>query len=167
MADGAEAWRDPSAWSLGARDGEWALVPLRNRQEGEPIPVLPGRGSVPGFVSRATCSKRAQRVGTGHRDRGRLVRSHARTVFAEISVASWQLTQYHRVMAHLLDAIRDAIRKSEQSPAEIARGSGVAKSQLSRLLSGERGLSVEVAEHLAQYLNLEIIIRPRRRSKGR
>jgi transcriptional regulator with XRE-family HTH domain len=69
-------------------------------------------------------------------------------------------------MAHLMDAIRDAIKTSEQTPAAIARGAGVAKSQLSRFLSGERGLSVEVLERLAGYLDLEVMIRPKRRRKG-
>ncbi len=32
-----------------------------------------------------------------------------------------------------------------------------------RLMSGERGLSMEALEKLANYLDLEIIVRPRRR----
>jgi transcriptional regulator with XRE-family HTH domain len=70
-------------------------------------------------------------------------------------------------MSQLLDTIGDAIRKSDKTPAEIARDAGIAKSQLSRLLSGERGLSVNVLERLARALGLEIVVRPKSRRKGR
>lgn len=66
-------------------------------------------------------------------------------------------------MAQIIDAIRIAVKMSNENPATIAKGAGVARSQLSRLLSGERGLSTETAEKLAEYLGLEIVIRPRRR----
>lgn len=69
-------------------------------------------------------------------------------------------------MAKLLNEIRKAIRASDESPYAIAKGAGVARSALSRLLSGERGLSVDAAERLADYLGLTIIVRPRQR-KGR
>lgn len=68
-------------------------------------------------------------------------------------------------MGQLVKAIRDAVRASDESPYAIAKGAGVARSQLSRLLSGERGLNSETIERLAAYLDLEIIIRPKRGSK--
>ncbi|KAA0215587.1 MAG: helix-turn-helix domain-containing protein [Leptolyngbya sp. PLA3] len=68
-------------------------------------------------------------------------------------------------MGQLTDAIADAVRASKETPYAIAKGAGVARSQLSRLLSGERGLSSETIERLADYLGLEIKLTPKRRRK--
>ncbi len=68
-------------------------------------------------------------------------------------------------MAKLLDTLRQAIEDSDESRYRIAHGSGVNASQLARLVSGERGLSIESAERLADYLGLEIIVRPKRRAR--
>lgn len=65
-------------------------------------------------------------------------------------------------MAELLEVIRTAIRTSGQTRYRIAKATGVAQSQLSRLMSGEAGLSVQNVERLAEYLGLEIVIRPKR-----
>ena len=72
-------------------------------------------------------------------------------------------------MGQLLDAIRGAIEASGKTRYRIAHESGVAESALSRLMSGERGLSIDAMERLAEYLELEITIRPKRRQrrKGR
>lgn len=68
-------------------------------------------------------------------------------------------------MAQLLDEIRKAIEAADVTCYRIAKDTGIAPSQLSRLMSGERGLSIEAAEVLAEYLELEIIIRPKKRRK--
>lgn len=71
-------------------------------------------------------------------------------------------------MAKLEQAIAAAVRASDESPYAIAKGAGVARSQLSRLLSGERGLSVDTIERLADYLGLRITIEPKTKTrKGR
>ncbi len=72
-------------------------------------------------------------------------------------------------MGQLLDSIRGAIEASGKTRYRIAQESGVAESALSRLMSGERGLSIDAMERLAEYLELEITIRPKRRQrrKGR
>jgi transcriptional regulator with XRE-family HTH domain len=76
--------------------------------------------------------------------------------------------KYTSVMARLTDAIRAAVRASDQTPYAIAKGSGIARSQLSRLLSGESGMSVDTIERLADYLGLRITIEPKGRNrKGR
>ncbi len=62
-------------------------------------------------------------------------------------------------MAKLTDSIRAAIVASDQTPYAIAKGAGVARSQLSRLLSGESGMSVDTLERLADYLGLEVTIK--------
>lgn len=70
-------------------------------------------------------------------------------------------------MGQLTKAIAEAVKASDQSPYAIAKGADVARSQLSRLLSGERGLNTETIERLADYLELEIVIRPKQTRKGR
>jgi transcriptional regulator with XRE-family HTH domain len=71
-------------------------------------------------------------------------------------------------MGRLLEEIRDAIEASGKTRYRIAQESGIAESVLSRLMSGERGLSIEALERLADYLGLEVTIRPKgRRRKGK
>ena len=70
-------------------------------------------------------------------------------------------------MGQLTDAIQAAVKASDQTPYAIAKGAKVARSQLSRLLSGERGLNSETIEQLADYLGLEIVIRPKRTRKDK
>lgn len=68
-------------------------------------------------------------------------------------------------MSQLLDEIRKAIEASGLTRYQIAKETGIAQSQLSRLVNGERGLSVEAIERLAHYLDLEIVIRHKRRKE--
>ena len=69
-------------------------------------------------------------------------------------------------MEQLLKKIRKAVETSGKSRYRIARESGLAQSQLSRLISGKRGLSLEALVRLADCLGLEVVIRPKRRRKG-
>ena len=71
----------------------------------------------------------------------------------------------NRGMAHLWDQVRVAILASGQTRYRIAQKTGITQAQLSRLMSGERGLSIEALERLTDYLGLEIIIRPKRRTR--
>lgn len=64
-------------------------------------------------------------------------------------------------MAKLTESIRAAVRTSDQTSYAIAKGAGVARSQLSRLLSGESGMTVDTIERIAEYLELEITIAPK------
>ncbi len=68
-------------------------------------------------------------------------------------------------MGRLLDEIRDAIEASGKTRYRIAQESGIAESVLSRLMSGERGLSIDALETLADYLGLEIVMRPKSRAR--
>ncbi len=70
-------------------------------------------------------------------------------------------------MGRLLDEIRDAIEASGKTRYRIAQESGIAESVLSRLMSGERGLSIDGLERLVDYLDLEIIVRPKIRRRHR
>ena len=71
------------------------------------------------------------------------------------------------VMAPILDDIRKAIKASGKSRYRIWKDTGISEGQLSELMAGTKGLSIEALERLAEYLGLEIIIRPKRRRKGR
>jgi transcriptional regulator with XRE-family HTH domain len=70
-------------------------------------------------------------------------------------------------MPELLATIRDAILKSGETPYAICKRSGVARSQVSRLLSGQAGMSVANVERLADALGLRITVSPKQRRKGR
>ena len=80
-------------------------------------------------------------------------------------IAIRQVCRYNDGMAEILEQIRRMIEASGKTRYRIAKESGIAQSQLSRLMSGERGLSVETLQTLANYLQLEIVIRPKRRRK--
>jgi len=70
-------------------------------------------------------------------------------------------------MSKVLSEICKAIRESDKTPYRIAQESGVEKSALSRLLNDQRGLSIEAIERLADCLGLDIVVRPKRKRKGR
>jgi transcriptional regulator with XRE-family HTH domain len=71
-------------------------------------------------------------------------------------------------MAKLTNTIRAAVKASDQTPYAIAKGANVARSQLSRLLSGESGMTVDTLERLADHLGLRIVIEPKSKTtKGR
>jgi predicted XRE-type DNA-binding protein len=75
--------------------------------------------------------------------------------------------RYDGGVSQLLDAIREAIETGEVSRYRIAQDTGITQSQLCRLMTGERGLSIEAYELLADYLDLEIIVRPKNRRRNR
>jgi transcriptional regulator with XRE-family HTH domain len=74
---------------------------------------------------------------------------------------------YTAFMQPLLDQLVRAIEESGQTRYQIAKGSGVAQSQLSRLVHGENEMSVSNIERIAEYLGLEITLRPKRARKGK
>lgn len=64
-------------------------------------------------------------------------------------------------MGRVAKAITHAVRAGPERPYAIAKGAGIDRSRLSQLLSGERGLSSESIERLADYLGLRITIEPK------
>ncbi|MCC6679455.1 MAG: helix-turn-helix transcriptional regulator [Phycisphaeraceae bacterium] len=70
-------------------------------------------------------------------------------------------------MQGILDVLRKRIERGDVSRYQIARDTGIDKASLSRFMHGHTGLNVATAEKLADYLGLEIIIRPKRRKEGR
>lgn len=70
-------------------------------------------------------------------------------------------------MARLVDQLRAAIRASGETPAEVSRRAGVARSQVTRLLNAERAPNSDTIERIAAALGLEVVIRPKRRKGAR
>ena len=68
-------------------------------------------------------------------------------------------------MTDVLTQVRRAIRTSGVSRYAISKATGIAQSQLSRLMHGENGLSIDSLERLLAFLELEIVIRPISRSR--
>lgn len=64
-------------------------------------------------------------------------------------------------MARLTDQLIRAIETSGDSRYAISKGSGINQSVLSRLVNGENSMSAESAERLADYLGMEIVLRPK------
>ena len=69
------------------------------------------------------------------------------------------------MMGQILDTIRKEIQRSKKSRYAISKETGISETQLSLLMDGKRGLSIEALERLAKNLGLEIIIRPKRKRK--
>lgn len=62
-------------------------------------------------------------------------------------------------MSQIFDTIRKAIEASSKTRYRLSKETGIDQAQLSRLMSGKEGVSVENLERLAEALGLEIIIR--------
>lgn len=69
-------------------------------------------------------------------------------------------------MGEMIKAIRKAIAVSGKTRYRIAKEAGVAQSQLSRLVHGHAGVSVETLENLAGYLGYEVKLVPAGKRKG-
>ena len=62
--------------------------------------------------------------------------------------------------------MRRRVRASDKTCYRIFKDTGISQSQLSRFLSGEKGLSFDAFECIARCLALEIKIRLRRRKRS-
>ena len=61
----------------------------------------------------------------------------------------------------IVDTFKRAIRTGGKSRYRLWKETGVSQAALSRLMSGERGLTIDAAERLAPALGLVISIKPR------
>ena len=68
-------------------------------------------------------------------------------------------------MPPIYDDIRQAIAASDKSRYRLWQETGISQGQLSEFMAGTKGLSVEALETLAECLELEITVRPMKRSK--
>ena len=69
--------------------------------------------------------------------------------------------------AEVTKALQQAIRDSDLSQNEIARRAGIDPGMVCRFVNGQRGMTLATAARVADVLGLEIVIRPKRRRKGR
>jgi hypothetical protein len=69
-----------------------------------------------------------------------------------------------RKRATLFDQTRQAVLDSDDTRYRICQQTGIDQSALSRFVHGERGLSEDAMNRLAEYLHLEIVTR---QHKGR
>ena len=64
-------------------------------------------------------------------------------------------------MSRMLDEVRKAIESGPKTRYRLSKETGIPESQLSRLMTGEKGLSSDSLDCLAEALCLETIIRPK------
>lgn len=67
----------------------------------------------------------------------------------------------------LSEQIRRAIRDCGLTRYAISKETGIAQETLSRFMSGERGMSMQSLDILADLLNLDIVARKGPKPKGR
>lgn len=70
-------------------------------------------------------------------------------------------------MSAVLEGLIEEIEASPKTTYRIAQESGIAQSQLSRLLSGESGMSIAGVEAVAEVLGLELVLRRKKATKRR
>ena len=68
-------------------------------------------------------------------------------------------------MSYILDEIREAIKASDKSRYRLSKETSIPESQLSRLMTGEKGLSFDALERLVDALELEIVIQKKSKRK--
>ncbi len=72
------------------------------------------------------------------------------------------------MMPTIYDEIRNAIKRSEKSRYRMAIETGIGESQLCQFMAGNKGLSVESLEKLANCMDLAITIKPmKKRAAGK
>ena len=72
---------------------------------------------------------------------------------------------YDAAMISVNDQLRKAIMNSGETAYMIGKGSGVHKSQLSRLLHDNLDPRIGTVERLADYLGYELVLRPKGRTR--
>lgn len=68
-------------------------------------------------------------------------------------------------MANLLDAIRCGIEQAERHGTtryQLCKSAGVSQAVISRFMAGTRGLGIDVVERLAEALDMEVVLRPKK-----
>ena len=68
-------------------------------------------------------------------------------------------------MPPIYEAMRQAIAASDKSRYRLWQETGISQGHMSEFMAGTKGLSVEALEKLAGCLDMEIVVRPIKRSK--
>ena len=67
----------------------------------------------------------------------------------------------------LTDQVRQAASKCGMGQNALARAAGIHKAAMSRFISGERGLSMEALDALADVLRLDVVVREKHGRKAK
>lgn len=70
-------------------------------------------------------------------------------------------------MSQLLEQIRKAIEDCGQSRYAISQATGIDQAVLSRLMNGKGAMGFDTLERLTDFLELEIIVRPKTKTSKR
>ena len=70
-------------------------------------------------------------------------------------------------MSEVLEQIQKAIEDSDVSRYAISKATGIDQGHLSKLMAGKASISIEKLQTLLDFLGLEIIVRPKRKAKGK
>ena len=68
-------------------------------------------------------------------------------------------------MADIYDQLRKEIKAGSKSRYQLWKDTGIDQGQLARFMAGISGLSVDSVQSLADALDLEIVIQPKRAAK--
>ena len=72
---------------------------------------------------------------------------------------------YNKDMSKIMETIRTSLKKSTVRPSRIAKDTPLTKSELSLFKNSRRGMGLDRLELLADYLGLEITVRPKKGAK--
>ena len=72
-----------------------------------------------------------------------------------------------RRTAKLSDQVRKAIDDSGESRYAIAKATGIDESALAKFYNGQRGITTDTLDRLAEYLRLRIVIDRKPNQKGK
>lgn len=85
-------------------------------------------------------------------------------------MTSWKVSDMVSFMskkpAKLTDQLRTIIAECGESRYSIAKATGISESRLSKLMSGQTGLTLKALDVLGEYLGLRLTVDARRR-KGK
>jgi plasmid maintenance system antidote protein VapI len=65
------------------------------------------------------------------------------------------------------DAVRQAIDECGESRYSIAKATGIDQAALSKFYNGQRGITTDTLDRLAEYLELRIVMDRKPKSKGK
>lgn len=66
----------------------------------------------------------------------------------------------------LSDQVREAIRDADCTRYAISKATGIDQAVLSKFLTGERGMSLDSLDKLAEFLNLRITVQKPRKGRA-
>lgn len=70
-------------------------------------------------------------------------------------------------MSRIVEAMRKAIEASGKTRYRLSQETGIDQAQLSRFMTGEKGLSFDAMERLADALGIEMVLKPKDRKRGK